>query len=242
MKTSPVADAIRKALFKEQDLKYRDFHRKLIPTVDGETVIGVRTPAVKQVAKEFAAHPRVDDFLCALPHRYYDENQVHAFILSAIKDFDACVLRVEQFLPHVNNWATCDQLRLGAFSRKKNRPALLKLIRLWLKGQLSSGEKVQDDTYVVRFGIEMLMQFFLDEDFKPEFLKWVAAVHREDYYVKMMVAWYFATALAKQYEATLPYVEGKRLEAWTHNKTIQKAVESYRITPEQKAYLKTLKV
>lgn len=242
MKVSPVADAIRKALFKEQDLKYRDFHRKLIPTVDGETVIGVRTPAVKQVAKEFAGHPRVDDFLCALPHRYYDENQVHAFILSAIKDFDACVLRVEQFLPHVNNWATCDQLRPGAFSRKKNRPALLKLIRLWLKGRLSSGVAVKDDTYVVRFGIEMLMQFFLDEDFKPEYLKWVAAVHREDYYVKMMVAWYFATALAKQYEATLPYVEGKRLEAWTHNKTIQKAVESYRITPEQKTYLRTLKV
>jgi len=242
VKTNPVADAIRKALFKEQDLKYRDFHRKLIPTVDGESVIGVRTPAVKQVAKEFATHPRVGDFLGALPHRYYDENQVHAFILSAIKDFDACVLQVEHFLPHINNWATCDQLRPGAFSRKKNRPALLKLVRLWLKGRLSSGEAVKDDTYVVRFGIEMLMQFFLDEDFKPEYLKWVAAVRREDYYVKMMVAWYFATALAKQYEATLPFVEGKRLEAWTHNKTIQKAVESYRITPEQKAYLRTLKV
>ena len=242
MKTDAVTDAIRKALFKKQDQKFRDFHRKLIPTVDAKTIIGVRTPELRRIAKEFAGHPQVDKFLDALPHRYYDENQVHAFILSAIKDFDACVSRVEQFLPFVDNWATCDQLRPGAFSRKKNRPALLKLAKLWLKGRLSSGVAVKDDTYVVRFGIEMLMQFFLDEDFKPEYLKWVAAVHREDYYVKMMVAWYFATALAKQYDAALPFVEGKRLETWTHNKTIQKAVESYRITPEQKAHLKTLKV
>lgn len=241
-KGSSVESRIQEALFRAQDLKFKAFHSRLIPTIPADIVIGVRTPELRRIAKEFAGHPRVDDFLCALPHRYYDENQVHAFILSAIKDFDACVLRVEQFLPHVNNWATCDQLRPGAFSRKKNRPALLKLIRLWLKGRLSSGVAVKDDTYVVRFGIEMLMQFFLDEDFKPEYLKWVAAVHREDYYVKMMVAWYFATALAKQYDATTPYIQEHKLEPWTHNKAIQKAIESYRITPEQKAYLRTLKV
>ena len=241
MKKSSITETIRKALFREQDLKFRDFHCRLIPTVESKAVIGVRTPVVKRLAREFILHPEVGRFLDDLPHRYYDENQVHAFILSGIKDFDECVLRVEQFLPFVDNWATCDQLRPGVFARKKNRPALLKLARLWLKGRLSSGEVAKDDIYVVRFGIEMLMQFFLDEDFRPEYLKWVAAVRREDYYVKMMVAWYFATALAKQYESALPFVEGCRLERWTHNKAIQKAVESYRITPGQKEYLKKLK-
>ena len=242
-KGSSVESRIQEVLFKEQDLKFKAFHSRLIPTIPADTVIGVRTPDLKLIAKNFSADPNIDKFLNRLPHRYYDENQVHSFILSAIKNFDECIAQVEKFLPYVDNWATCDQLRPKVLGNTtEHREKLLKSVKLWIRGRLASGEQVKDDTYVVRFGIEMLMSWFLDEDFEPMFLRWVAAVRREDYYVKMMVAWYFATALAKQYDATRPYVEGKRLEAWTHNKAIQKAIESYRITPEQKAYLKTLKV
>ena len=238
-----VEGRIQEALFNAQDLKFKAFHSRLIPTIPADTVIGVRTPELKLIAKNFSADPNIDKFLDKLPHKYYDENQVHSFILSGIKDFDECIAQVEKFLPYVDNWATCDQLRPKVLGKSlENRKKLLEFIKLWIRGRLASGEQVENDTYVVRFGIEMLMSWFLDEDFEPMFLRWVAAVRREDYYVKMMVAWYFATALAKQYDATIPYIQEHKLEPWAHNKAIQKAIESYRITPEQKAYLKTLKV
>ncbi|MBR2199118.1 MAG: DNA alkylation repair protein [Fibrobacter sp.] len=242
-KGSSVESRIQEALFNAQDLKFKAFHCRLIPTIPADTVIGVRTPDLKLIAKNFSADPNIDKFLNRLPHRYYDENQVHSFILSGIKDFDECLRQVENFLPFVDNWATCDQMRAKVLGNTaEHRERLLKSVMLWMQGKLASGKHIQDDTYVVRFGIEMLMNFFLDGDFKPEYLKWVAKVRRKDYYVKMMVAWYFATALAKQYDATIPYIQDRKLEPWTHNKAIQKAIESYRITPEQKTYLKTLKV
>ena len=238
-----VESRIQDALFNAQDLKFKAFHSRLIPTIPADTVIGVRTPDLKLIAKNFSTDPNIDKFLNRPPHKYYDENQVHSFILSGIKNFDVCIAQVEKFLPYVDNWATCDQLRPKVFGNTtEHHEKLLKSVKLWIRGRLASGEQVEDDTYVVRFGIEMLMTWFLDEDFEPMFLRWVAAVRREDYYVKMMVAWYFATALAKQYDATIPYIQEHKLEPWTHNKAIQKAIESYRITPEQKAYLKTLKV
>lgn len=223
---------IQKALFAKQDLKYQKFHSGLVPTIDPKSIIGVRTPDLRNIAKEFANRPDVDKFLSSLPHKYYDENQVHAFILSVMKNYDECVARIDRFLPFVDNWATCDQLRPKVFAQKANRERLLKDVEAWL----GTGE-----LYTVRFGIEMLMTYFLDEDFNPKFLKWVAKIHSEEYYLNMMVAWYFATALAKQWNATIPYIEKKRLADWTHNKAIQKAIESYRITDEQKTFLRTLK-
>lgn len=226
----PVTVRIREGLFALQDLGYRDFHSKLMPNIDKERIIGVRTPQLRKLAKEFAQDPEIDDFLSNLPHQYYDENNMHGFIISEIKDYDRSIAEIDRLLPYVDNWATCDLMSPKAF--KKNRERLLKDIRRWMKSS---------KTYTIRFGIEMLMNHFLDDDFSPEYLEWVAAISNDEYYVKMMVAWYFATALAKQYDATLPIIEQKRLEKWTHNKSIQKAVESYRITDEKKKYLKTLK-
>lgn len=231
---------IQKALFAKQDLKYQKFHSALVPTIDSKSIVGVRTPDLRIIAKEFANRPDVDKFLSSLPHKYYDENQVHAFILSVMKNYDECVAQINRFLPFVDNWATCDQLRPKAFAQKKNRERLLKDIEKWLAA--GNGKKCGPrELYTVRFGIEMLMTYFLDEDFDPKFLKWVAKIRSEEYYLNMMVAWYFATALAKQWNATIPYIEKKRLADWTHNKAIQKAIESYRITDEQKTYLRTLK-
>ena len=247
MKRKPVTKAsvealIQEALFRAQDLKFKAFHSRLIPTIPADTIIGVRTPELRRIAKEFGSDPNIDKFLKKLPHKYYDENQVHSFILSGIKDFDECLRQVENFLPFIDNWATCDQMRPKVLGNKpEHREKLLKSIKLWMQGKLASGKQVQDDTYVVRFGIEMLMTYFLDKDFDPAYLKKVAAIRREDYYVKMMVAWFFATALAKQYESVLPFIQGRKLEPWTHNKAIQKAIESYRITPEQKNSLKNLR-
>ena len=222
---------IRAELFRHQDTAYRDFQCKLIPTVAPERVIGVRTPVLRKLAKELAGKRDTDDFLNDLPHFYFDENQLHAFLISEIRDFSACLAATERFLPYVDNWATCDQLSPKAF--KRCREKLPEEIRRWI----SSGE-----TYTVRFGIGMLMQHFLDEDFDMKYPEAVASVRSGEYYIRMMAAWYFATALAKQYEAILPFLESNRLEPWTHNKTIQKAVESYRITPEQKEYLRGLRV
>jgi len=230
-----VINEIQKALFAKQDLKYKEFQSKLIPTIDADTVIGVRTPDLRAIAKDFAKHPDVEKFLTNLPHKYYDENQVHAFILSLVKDYDDCVTHVDAFLPYVDNWATCDQMRPKVFAKAANREKLLKDTRRWIEAPVTK-------VYTVRFGIETLMSFFLDENFDPKYLKWVSKIRSEEYYLNMMVAWFFATALAKQYEATLPYIEKRVLDAWTHNKTIQKAIESYRITDAQKAYLKTLKL
>lgn len=224
-------DAIRKELFSLQDKKYRDFQAKLIPTVDPETIIGVRTPELRKYAKQLCKEEGIDVFLEQLPHQYFDENQLHAFILSEMKDYGICVEKVNHFLPHVDNWATCDQLSPKVF--KKHRSELLKEIKRWLRSA---------ETYTIRFGIGMLMQHFLDEDFDSACPEMVAKIRSDEYYVNMMIAWYFATALAKQWDAALPYIEKQRLDAWTHNKAIQKAVESYRISPEQKQYLKSLKI
>lgn len=226
-----LTDEIRAELFRLRDEQYRDFQIKLIPTRDASTMIGVRTPALRSYAKALSKRPDIGEFLDALPHESFDEDQLHAFILSEMRDFEKCARAVDRFLPFVDNWATCDQLSPKSFG--KNHPALLPWIERWIASK---------ETYTVRFGIGMLMQHFLDTDFDPVYPSWVAALRSEEYYINMMRAWYFATALAKQYDAVLPYLEERRLDAWTHNKTIQKAVESYRITDEQKVFLKTLKV
>lgn len=230
-----IVDEIQKELFKKQDLKYRNFQSKLIPTVEADSVVGVRTPDLRAIAKKIASHSDIEKFLSSLPHKYYDENQVHAFVLSLIKDYDDCVSHIDKFLPFVDNWATCDQMRPKVFAKKQYRERLLKDVERWINAPV-------ENVYTVRFGIETLMSFFLDEEFNPKFLKWVSKIRSEEYYLNMMVAWFFATALAKQYEATIPFIEKRKLDAWTHNKTIQKAIESYRITEEQKTYLRTLKI
>jgi 3-methyladenine DNA glycosylase AlkD len=226
-----IREEIRQRLFELQDVSYRDFQVKLIPTVETESMIGVRTPALRKLAREYGKREDIGEFLQDLPHRYFDENQLHAFIISGIKDFETCIMYVEKFLPYVDNWATCDQMSPTVF--KKKRQELLPYIREWMRS---------DRTYTVRFGIGMLMQHYLDEDFDPSYPEMVAGIKSEEYYISMMIAWYFATALAKQYDTVLPYIEEKRLDSQTHNRAIQKAVESYRITQEQKAYLKTLKI
>lgn len=222
---------IRDALLNEKDVKYKDFQGSLIPGVDAEYFIGVRTPRLRAMAKEYAKNKDIQEFLDDLPHKYFDENQLHAFIISGMKDYDKCVEELEKFLPYVDNWATCDQMSPGIF--KKHKKEILPLTDKWMK----SGE-----TYSIRFGIKMLMEHFLDDDFDIKYAKKVSMVKSEEYYVKMMVAWYMATALAKQYDAVLPIMEDKKMEAWTHNKAIQKAVESFRVTDEHKNYLKTLKI
>ena len=226
-----IREEIRQRLFELQDVSYRDFQVKLIPTVETESMIGVRTPALRKLAREYGRRDEIGVFLQDLPHKYFDENQLHAFIISGIKDFETCIMYVEKFLPYVDNWATCDQMSPTVF--KKKRQELLPYIREWMKS---------DRTYTVRFGIGMLMQHYLDEDFDPSYPEMVAGIKSEEYYISMMIAWYFATALAKQYDTVLPYIEEKRLDSQSHNRAIQKAVESYRITQEQKAYLKTLKI
>ncbi|MDD4851209.1 MAG: DNA alkylation repair protein [Gemmiger sp.] len=227
----PAEQTIQQQLFALRDATYRDFQAKLMPTVEKDTIIGVRTPAVRKLAASLAGTPTAAEFLRCLPHPYYDENNLHGFLIEKITDYTACIAAVNAFLPYIDNWATCDLMAPKVF--KKNLPALLGEIRGWL----ASGK-----TYTVRYGIGMLMHFYLDEAFQPEYLALVAAVRSEEYYVNMMVAWYFATALAKQYTAALPYLTQHRLAPWAHNKAIQKAVESYRITAEQKVYLKTLKL
>ena len=224
-------DGIRKNLLSMQDEKYRSFQVKLFPTVDPETMIGVRTPELRSYAKTLLKEENNSAFLSDLPHKYFDENQLHAFIISEIKDYGRCIEEVNRFLPYVDNWATCDQMSPKVF--KKYRPQLLEQIKNWLKS---------NRTYTIRFAIGMLMEHYLDDGFDIRYPEMVAAIRSEEYYVNMMIAWYFATALAKQYEAILPFIENRKLDVWTHNKAIQKAVESYRITPEQKEYLKGLKI
>lgn len=222
--------AITERLFSMQDKKYREFHCRLMPTVDPDTVIGVRAPDMRKLAKELYGTDEAKAFLAELPHNYYDENNLHGRLLTLMKDYDTCIAEVERFLPYIDNWATCDGLSPKIF--KKHLPELLEHIRVWI---------VSDETYTVRFAIGMLLQFYLDDAFDAQYLDMVAAVKSEEYYVNMMIAWYFATALAKQYDAAIPYLETPHLDVWTHNKTIQKAVESYRITDAQKTYLKGLK-
>jgi len=222
---------IQTHLFTLQDLSYKRFQCKLMPTVDPNTVIGVRTPELRKFAKQLAKTEDMDTFLNQLPHQYYDENNLHGFLIELCGDFETVVALLDQFLPYVNNWATCDLCRPKIF--KKHLPQLLPHIKRWM---------ASTETYTVRFGLGMLMQFYLDDAFLPEYLDMAAALRSDEYYINMMIAWFFATALAKQYQETLPYIEECRLEPWIHNKAIQKAVESYKITPEQKTYLKTLKI
>ena len=226
-----ITEEIRSTLFAQKDETYADFQRNLIPTIPGESIIGVRTPKLRKIAKELAKREDVAEFLDCLPHTYFEENQLHALILSESRDFDALMERMEQFLPYVDNWATSDQMIPKVF--KKNKKALLVYIKAWI---------ASEHPFTVRYAIGTLMRYFLDEDFDTAYADMVAEVRSGEYYVNMMIAWYFATALAKQYEQILPYIEKRRLDPWTHNKAIQKAVESYRILPEQKEYLKTLKI
>ena len=220
----------KKELFDLSDEEYRKFSTKLIPTVPAETVIGVRTPVLRSFAKEIAGTKKAPEFLGSLPHKWFDENQLHAFLISGIKDYERCICEVNAFLPYINNWATCDQLVPKVF--KKHSKELLPQIKKWLKGS----------TYEVRFGIKMLMSFFLDDEFELSYAELVSKIRSDEYYINMMIAWYFATALAKQYEAVLPFITEKKLAPWTHNRAIQKAVESFRITDAQKEFLRTLKV
>ena len=222
---------IQKELFKLQDSTYREFHAKLMPTIDKERILGIRTPILRKFAGCIKNTPEAKDFLKNLPHKYYEENNLHAFLLEKEKDFDKAIFETEKFLPYIDNWATCDGFLPKIFS--KNTEKLLPKIVVWLKS---------DEPYTVRYAIGILMKLYLDEHFKEEYLSLVASIKFEHYYIKMMQAWYFATALAKQYDSAIKYLAGKKLDIWVHNKTIQKAVESYRIDKETKEYLKSLKV
>ena len=221
---------LQQQLFALQDKTYREFHSKLMPDTDKETVIGIRIPVLRKFAREFAKKPEAREFLQQLPHPYYEENNLHMMLISAEKDYEKCLAEVERFVPYIDNWATCDMLAPKCFAKHKQE--LLPKVKEWI---------ASEKTYTIRYGIDLLMALYLDEDFKPEYLELAASVTSEEYYVKMVIAWYFATALAKQWDAAIPYIEQHRLSDWVHRKTIQKAVESYRITKEQKDYLRTLK-
>ena len=212
------------------DPPYADFQRKLTPGLDPDAFLGVRVPALRKLAAEIKKEGLREAFLDELPHGYYDENLLHSILLSGEKDYGRCIERIDAFLPYMDNWAVCDTLRPKVFA--KHHRELLPECERWI---------YSSETYTVRFGLDTLMSEFLDADFDVSQLELAASVESEEYYVRMMQAWYFATALAKQWEATVPYIEQRRLEAWTHAKTIQKAIESYRITDEQKTYLRSLK-
>ena len=221
---------IREKLFKLQDKKYREFQIKLIPNIDSDTIIGVRTPELRNYAKQLVKSGSYSTFLDDLPHKYFDENQLHAFIISELKNYDECIFYINKFLSYIDNWATCDQMSPKVFKKYPNE--LLEQIKIWIKSK---------ETYSIRFGIGMLMQYYLDNNFKQDYLKMVSNIKSKEYYVNMMKAWFFATALAKQYNSTIPYIINHKLDTWTHNKTIQKAMESYRISQEEKDYLNSLK-
>ena len=221
---------LQERLFGLRDEKYAAFQSKLTPGIDEGLFIGVRVPELRKFAKNFIKELECEKFLRGLPHKYYDENMLHGILISEMKDFGEIIVRLEEFLPFVNNWAVCDIMSPKVLG--KDREKLLEEIKKWVRSE---------HVYTCRFGIEMLMTFYLDKEFKSEYLELPAEVQSDEYYVKMMVAWFFATALAKQWEATIPYLEKGLLGSWVHNKTIQKARESYRITAEQKKYLEGLK-
>lgn len=218
-------------LEERKDAAYGDFQKKLIPSIPPESVIGVRTPELRKLAKQIMKEEYREDFLKELPHTFFEENQLHGFLISEMKDFEECLAALEEFLPYIDNWATCDQTSPKIF--KKRAEELLPYIRKWL---------ASEHTYTVRFAIGMLMQHFLEERFQAEYVNLVAGIRSEEYYINMEIAWYMATALAKQWDSTVPYLEKRKMDKWVHNKTIQKARESYRITAEQKEYLKGLKM
>ena len=221
---------LQEELFKLQDTEYRDFNSSLIPGIEKETVIGVRIPVLRKFAKEYAKSGETEQFMTELPHKYYEENNLHMMLVAQIKDYNKCISETEKFLPHIDNWATCDSPLPKCFD--KNKEDVLERAKNWI---------ATDTTYVKRYGMGVMMRLFLDEDFKEEYIQLVAGVKSEEYYVNMMIAWYMATALAKQWDAAIPYIQERRLSEWVHRKSIQKAVESYRITPEQKEYLKGLR-
>lgn len=218
-------------LYELQDKEYQQFHSKLVPNIPSETIIGVRIPLLKKLAKELFDDPVKDEFMKSLPHKYYEENQLHIMMICLEKDFEICIEKLQKFLPYADNWAVTDQSSPKCF--KKKHTELLPIITKWLES---------DHVYTARYAINIFMREFLDEDFSVDYVTLISEKRGEDYYLKMMIAWYFATALAKQYEAVIPFIENRKLDVWTHNKTIQKAIESYRISDEQKAYLRTLKI
>ena len=222
---------IESALTEAKDEKFALLTQKTIPTLNKESFIGVRTPDLRKLAKKLAKRDDTGDFLAALPHCFFEEYQLHSFIISEVRDFDECIRLTDAFLPYIDNWATCDQLSPKVFAKHSDK--LLPYIDKWLASEL---------TYTVRFAVCSLMRYFLGDSFRSEYADRVAAVSSDEYYINMMRAWYFATALAKNYDEIVPYIEDKRLDVWTHNKTIQKAVESFRITDEQKQYLRTMKI
>ena len=221
---------IQKKLFELEDKKYAEFQSRLIPTTKKEKIIGVRVPKLRKLAKEYINEPECTEFLKELPHNYYDENMLHGILISEIKEYDTCIQALNNFLPYVDNWAVCDIMSPKIF--KRYRLKLIESIRIW---------SASKENYTCRFGIGMLMSHFLDDDFEEEYLIIPTQIHSEEYYVNMMKAWFFATALAKQWDITIKYIEEKRLDEWTHKKAIQKACESRRISDKQKIYLKSLK-
>ena len=222
---------VQQMLFELEDLGYKEFHSHLMPTVDPDTVIGVRTPELRRLAGKLAKDPEINLFLDTLPHTYYEENALHMILLCNIKDYDTCIKYINEFLPYIDNWAVCDSGVPDCY--KKNLDKLMTEVKVWIQS---------DRTYTVRYAVGVLMRLFLDEHFDKEYLTMAAGVKSEEYYVNMMVAWYFATALAKQWDSTITYIEDRKLTPWIHNKTIQKAVESYRITQQQKVYLKSMRI
>lgn len=228
---TPAESLVRARLFALSEPEYGDFHSRLMPNIPRRQVIGVRLPLIKKLAKELAKTPQAEEFCAALPHRYYEENNLHGLLAAEIRQPEQLFAELERFLPFVDNWATCDSIRPVLF--KKHPAQLMDKIKHWL---------CSEHPYTVRFGLEMLMTYYLDETFEPWQLELAASVKREEYYVRMMQAWYFATALAKQWDAALPYIENRRLGVWVHNKTIQKSAESFRVPPEHKEILKKLKI
>ncbi|MBQ8538474.1 MAG: DNA alkylation repair protein [Ruminococcus sp.] len=225
------AEDITAFLFKLKDEKYKKFTATLTPSVCESNIIGVRVPQLRSLAKKLKGTSVADEFMCALPHAYLEENHLHGYLIEFERDFDTCIEKLEKFLPYIDNWATCDTVRPKIF--KKHKPELLPYIEKWIKSE---------HTYTVRYAIGLLLSFYLDDDFDLKHLSMVAKIKSDEYYINMMIAWYFATALAKQYESTLPYIENNALSKWTHNKTIVKACESYRVEDSHKAYLRTLRI
>ncbi len=223
-------EEIREKLFSLADENYKAFHSKLMPTVNSDKIIGVRTPELRKFAMEVYKSAEYKDFLADLPHKYYEEDNLHGFLIEKINSFDECIEETEKLLPYIDNWATCDMLRPKALKKEPER--LFGYINQWIKS---------DEVYTVRYAIGCLLSYYLDENFKSEHLSLVAGVISEEYYINMMISWYFATALAKQYDSAVVYLQERRLTPWVHRKTIQKAIESYRISDETKTYLRTLR-
>lgn len=218
-------------LYELQDVEYQKLQTKIIPNIPSDTIIGVRIPMLKKLAKELFENPLKDDFMSVLPHKYYEENQLHIMLICLEKDFETCIDKLQKFLPYADNWAITDQSSPKCF--KKKHAELLPIIKEWLDSE---------HVYTARYAINIYMREFLDDDFSAEYMELISKKRGEDYYLKMMIAWYFATALAKQYAVAVTYIENQKLDKWTHNKAIQKAIESFRVTCEHKEYLRSLKI